>query len=529
MLTPRPYQQKALDATYDYWRNGGSNGVVVVPTGGGKSLIQALLIKEICEGWPGTRILVLTHVKELVEQNYNELLEAWPEAPAGIYSAGLKRKEIKAQVLFTGIQSIDKHIHKLDPPPKLVLIDECHLIPQKSSTRYRKVMSTLQLMYPKVRLLGLTATEFRMETGYLHTGENALFTDIIYKVDVNHLIDNGWLCRPVIKNTVNKINTLGVKHTGKEFNAHDLQERVMEKGKTQAIVSEIIEKGRNRKKWLIFATGIKHAEEIRDELEAFGIIGIVVTGKTPVKERDQIVRDYRNNIITTLINVNVFTTGFNVKDVDFIPIIRPTESPVLIVQMIGRGMRTFPGKVDCLVLDYGGNIERHGPIDAIRIKDKALSAGDGEAPIKTCPDCMSLVYAGARECPDCGYLFPPPKPKLETKASTAAIMAADIMPEVLKVQKTVYYVHKKAGKPDSVRVEYQCGLTMINEWVFPESTSQKQHWFYSKWCAMAGLEKPYPIEAKEFVFMCEAQATEIEAIQEGKYWKVRKRVFKGIS
>jgi DNA repair protein RadD len=509
----RTYQREAIDATYDYWQNGGGNGIIVVPTGGGKSLIQAQLIKELHDNW-STRVLVLTHVKELIQQNHDELKAIWQDAPAGIYSAGLKRREIQADILFAGIQSIDKHAHKLEPAPEIVFIDECHLVPANTNTRYRRTLATLKMMYPHLKVVGLSATPYRLDSGSLYGKSGSIFDDVIYDVDMLHLIDNGWLSPVISKAGQAKIDTAGMKHTAGEFNQKELQSKAMDV--TAKAVLEIQQYGADRKKWLIFASGIDHAYQIKEYLQEQSE---VVTGDTPISERENIVNEFKRGDIKALINVGVFTTGFNVRDVDLIAIMRATESASLYVQMVGRGMRVFPGKDNCLLLDFGGNVARHGCVDAVQIKEPNKSDGEGIAPAKECPECYSIIHAGIRECPDCGFIFPPPEISIAAQAASEAVLSNQIQPKIFNVQKTEYHVHKKSGRPDSVKVTYQCGLNFISEWIFPQA---KNTYYYKQWCAKAGIHN-YPTTAQDFVDNYAPQFEKIQVVKDGKYWKVKRR------
>jgi DNA repair protein RadD len=519
MLEPRPYQIEAVNSVFEYFRDGGKSGLVVVPTGGGKSLIQTMIIKPLIENQKDMRILALTHKKELIEQNEKELLNDWPEAPTGVFSAGLKRKELKAQILFAGIQSIHKHVHKIHPPPRLLLIDECHLMSHKDSTMYGKTFQTLKLMNPEIKIIGLTATPFRLDSGWLHTGEDAIFERIIYDVKIPHLINNGWLCRPTAKHTKTEIDVSSVAHRGGDFLSTDLQKTMMDGDNTPHAVAEIIEKGKDRKKWLIFCTGVAHAEQVKEELEKSGVESNLVTGSTPRSDRDSIVEEFRKNEKGVLINVEVFTTGFNVPDVDLLAMLRPTESPGLYLQMIGRGMRIAPGKKDCLVLDFAGNVMRHGPVDAVIIRDKSENKGLGEPPAKECPDCYSIIHAGFKECPDCGYLFPEAPPMIAKTASEKALLQEDQEPIIFEVQKTEFSIHEKPGKPPSVKVTYYCGINTVSQWIAPEAQNL---FYYNRFCANAGIEKPYPLTAEEFCFWVIAEAEEITVVKDKQYFKVLK-------
>jgi len=158
------------------------------------------------------------------------------------------------------------------------------------------------------------------------------------------------------------------------------------------------------------------------------------------------------------------------------------------MQIVGRMMRTYPGKENALLLDYGGNVERHGPIDKVHVKRPG--EGGGEAPAKPCPECRTIVAAGALTCPDCGHEFPAREVKHDTTAFGGAIMShQQDKPEWVEVDYVKYYRHVKPGKPDSVRVEYHCGMLIHREWLCPEHggyATQKS----AKKIAMMGLHMP---------------------------------------
>lgn len=538
MKTLRPYQREAIDALYKYWQSSTGHGVIVVPTGGGKSLIMAAIIKEICEKWPGTRILVLAHVRELIQQNYDEIKGHWPEADIGIYSAGLGRKDHRAQVLVAGIQSIADKIERLDPAPEIVIIDECHLIPRNDSTRYKKTLKTLAQMYPHLRVVGLSATPYRLDSGWLHVGDGAIFDAIIYDIPIQRLINEGYLSPVVTKATRVKIKTDGVGHIGKEFSAHELEQSAMADNTTERIVADMIERAKDRRKWLVFACGVAHAQQLTDALNNSGIPSAIITGETPEDDRDSIIDAYKGNAlepIRAIVNVQVLTTGFNVPSVDFIALCRPTESVGLYVQMVGRGTRRAEGKTDCLVADYAGLTIRHGPIDAVDPNGKPYTEGsDGIPPAKECPNCMTIILAGLKVCPICGFEFPIPPPALLPTPAESPILKSQQELEMHDVADTVFEIHRKAGKKDSVKITYWVGLSTVNEWIFPESSTQWGDFFYRKTCREMGISEPFPATAEEFVSRWNLpKAFRIATKQEGRFTKVvrhewRKRQFEDV-
>ena len=228
-------------------------------------------------------------MRELIAQNHAEMLGLWPEAPAGIYSAGLGRREADARILFAGIQSVHRKAAEIGHCD-LVLIDEAHLIPAASATMYRRFLDELTAINPKLKVIGFTATPYRLDSGMLHEGEGALFTDIAYEVSVRDLIDQGYLCPLVSKQPKTRLDVAGVGSRGGEFIASELQAAVDKEAITRAAVSEIIAYGADRKSWLAFCSGVDHARHVAEEFRSRGITCATIFGDTPKDERD---RDHR--------------------------------------------------------------------------------------------------------------------------------------------------------------------------------------------------------------------------------------------
>ena len=466
-LQLRNYQQAAIDGLYDYWAAGrGNHPIICAPTGAGKSLIIAKLIEDAMS-FPGTRVMVLAHVKELLEQNARELIEAYPEADFGFYSASIGQKRMDKPITFAGIQSIWKRAFDIVPAPDLVLIDECHMLPKDTTTRYGSFIADLQTCNPMVKIVGLTATPYRLDSGYLHKGEGALFDGIAYDIPVGMLMEKGYLSPVISKGSLHKIDLTNVKMRGGEFSESDLATAASDPELVRATVAEIVDLGTDRRAWLVFASGVSHAEMIQASMAEHGIVSEVVTGADAKGEREGKIAAFKAGRLRCLINVNVLTTGFNVPHVDLVALVRATASTGLYVQMVGRGTRLATGKENCLVLDYGQNVERHGFIDAVKPKPKAGS-GEGSAPVKTCEHCQTICHAAVRVCPECGAEFPAPPPNHQTKAYGGAILSSQVQAEWLDVDEVTYALHKKEGKPDSVKVIYRCGLTFINEWLCPD-------------------------------------------------------------
>ena len=464
MLTLRPYQEAAIAAIYKYYEENSGNCCVVIPTAGGKSLVMASFIEGVLKAWPDQRILIVTHVRELIAQNHAEMIGLWPEAPAGIYSAGLGKREAQARVLFAGIQSIHRRAHEIGHTD-LVLIDEAHLIPGNSSTMYRRFLDALQAINPALKVIGFTATPFRTGSGMLHEGKDALFTDIAYEAPVRDLIDAGYLSPLVSKQPNTRLDVSKVGTRAGDFIARDLAAAVDQDATTRAAVAEIITHGKDRKSWLAFCSGVDHARHVAEEFARQGITCRTIFGNTPKEERDAIIAAFKRGEIRALASMGVLTTGFNAPAVDLIALLRPTKSAGLYVQMVGRGTRLAPDKENCLVLDFADNVRRHGPIDLVRPK-RPGDGGGGEAPTKVCPECDSIMALSATECPDCGYVFPPREVKIAPTAATLPVLSPKV--QWLPVHGVSYSRHDKRGGRPSMKVTYSCGLKSYNEWVCVE-------------------------------------------------------------
>jgi DNA repair protein RadD len=451
----REYQQRTITELYAWFEAGNEgNPCLVLPTGSGKSHIIAALCKDALQSWPETRILMLTHVKELIAQNAEKMRQHWPNCPLGIYSAGLGRKELGEPITFAGIQSVRAKA-KLIGHVDLVIIDEAHLVSHKDEGGYRALLAELKAINPNLRIIGLTASPYRLGHGYI-TDKPAIFDALIEPVSIEELIFKGYLSTLRSKLTATKLEVDGVHKRGGEYIESELQAKVDTKDKNAKVVREIINLSTERKSWLIFCAGVQHAQHIKDALVAQGIVAECVTGETPSTQRDRILKDFKAGTIQALTNANVLTTGFDAPSIDLIAMLRPTMSPGLYVQMAGRGLRIADGKTDCLVLDFAGVVEQHGPITAVRPPPKK---GDkvGEAPVKVCDHCQEICALSVRVCPACGAEFPEPvKPAL--KLSTLDIMGVEGVDMEVTAWTWRKHISRASGK-EMLALSYYGGLS----------------------------------------------------------------------
>ncbi|HBC3856089.1 TPA: DEAD/DEAH box helicase [Vibrio parahaemolyticus] len=358
MYTLRPYQADSVKAVIHYFRKHSTPAVIVLPTGAGKSLVIAELAR-LAKG----RVLVLAHVKELVEQNHAKY-EGYGLKGA-IFSAGLGRKETDQQVVFASVQSVVRNLDSFKNQFSLLVIDECHRVPDDKNSSYQKVITHLRELNPGIKVLGLTATPYRLGMGWIYqyhtrgqvrTEESRFFRDCIFELPIRYLLDENFLTparmmdAPVLSYDFSQLKPA---NTGRYKEAE--MDMVIDKAKraTPQIVEQIIQYARERKGVMIFAATVRHAQEIHGLLPE-GETAIVI-GDTPTPERDAIIQAFKYREIKYLVNVSVLTTGFDAPHVDLIAILRPTESVSLYQQIVGRGLRLSEGKNECLVLDYAGN------------------------------------------------------------------------------------------------------------------------------------------------------------------------------
>ncbi|XZE55945.1 DEAD/DEAH box helicase [Planctomycetaceae bacterium SH139] len=477
----RDYQQAAVDAVYNHLRSRDDNPVAVLPTGAGKSLVLAKIASDAVQQWNG-RVLILAHVKELLEQNADKVRRLCPEIKVGLYSAGLKKRDTNTPVLVAGIQSIYKRACDLDPFD-LIVVDEAHLISKKGDGMYRQFLADCKVINPHVRVIGLTATPFRLDSGMICSPDHFL-NSICYEIGIKELIRDGYLCPLVSKAGINRADFSGVHMRAGEFVSEEVEQLAGDDALVSAACAEIVDLTADRRAVLIFATSVAHGRQVVETLrDNHSIECGFVTGQTPADGRDALLARFRgegglgfqpelfpsqagslchNQPLRFLCNVNVLTTGFDAPRVDCVVMLRPTMSPGLLYQCVGRGFRLHPDKQNCLVLDFGGNIERHGPIDQIKPKEKQHRLGS-EPPAKECEKCHALVACGYANCPECGHPFPPPDREAhDAQASEAGVLSGEVTDTEYEVRDVIYRIHRKRNAdedaPRCLRVDYMIGL-----------------------------------------------------------------------
>lgn len=503
---PRYYQLEAEEAVFDYWGEGGGNPLIDLATGTGKSLVLGRITKRLCHQWPGIRILVLVHVKELVQQDLTAIIREWPGAPVGVNSAGLGRRDRHAQILVASIQSVARETAATIGERDVVLVDESHLIPPTGTGQYQTLIGNLQEATPDLRLGGLTATPYRLGSGRLDEGPDAMFDKTVYTYDIGRAVADGFLV-PLIApgNLSTHVDLSQVKRSGGEFNANAAEAAINTDPITKAACKEIIELGVNKRAWLLFCSGVEHAYAVRDCMRSMGISAETVTGETSKGERDRLLREFQQGRIRCMTNANVLTTGFDAPIADLIGMLRGTLSTSLYVQMLGRVTRCIGadihesrrnGKSDALVLDFVGNVSRHGPVDALDIAPQS-SKSVGKVSVdsvraKRCPACDTMVAINAMTCNYCGHEWErQAEPKHDPNADRdITILSRDLAVKWFPVEEFYAYPHEKYGSPLAVRMEYVCGKKLYSEWLSFEKFGKPKAMAHKWWRSVVGTPAP---------------------------------------
>lgn len=391
----RPYQQESHDKAIAWMKTTTEPGLIEAATGAGKSVIIAAIANTLYQISKGKHILCLAPSAELTVQNYEKFLAIGEKA--SICSASAGRISVKNSVVFGTPGTVINRIEKFDDRFCAVIIDEAHGV----TNTIKKIIEGMRERNQNLRVLGLSATPYRMNTGYIYDIDikgvkvieaiKPYFRKLLYCVRARDLIEQGFLTQPFIgaihaehyETDHMKLNKLG------KYEHEDIDKAFVGHGrKTSLIIADIIAQSVNRKGVIIFAATIQHAMECMESLP--DELSVLIIGDMPKKERDHKISEYKKQNKKYIVNVGVLTTGFDAPHIDVVALLRLSESPGLIAQMLGRGMRLDEGKENFLILDYAGNIGRHFPDGDIfkpNIETKQ-SAGAGKLTV-ICPMCYT--------------------------------------------------------------------------------------------------------------------------------------------
>ena len=509
----RDYQQLAVDETLKYIRAGKGNPVIAAPTGVGKAGCVAGIIKQLLMQYPRLKILVLSHVKELVLQDSEELLKLWNTAPCAIYSAGLGTKEI-GQVTFAGIGSICNKSNELGHVD-LVIIDEAHSVNANETTTYVKFLKELESNNKYLKVVGLSATCYRLGHGLItenHPIFNGFSIDLTSFEWFNWFIAEGYLAVLTSKRTATQLDVTGVKITAGDYNQKQLAEAVDKIEVTREALKEAVAYGHDRISWICFATSIEHVIHITDMLnDEFGIPSVAIHSKMTSDERDAAIQDFKDMKYRCAVNMMVLSTGTNIPQLDMLIDLAPTTSTSRYLQRYGRLTRpvyakgydlsTTQGRLDAiangtksrgaLCLDFAGTVSKLGCINDPVIPRKKGESKGGTAPVRTCDVCQTISHPSVRECPCCGKEFPI-QVKITHTASNKDIIA--------KVKGENGVVQPKVPKPKQIEPE--------PDWYDVWSVTYRKHTNRKTGDSMLKVSyNPTGLDATEWVSFEAAQGT----------------------
>lgn len=571
MYTLRPYQSEAVQAVIRFFRDSDEPAVVTLPTGAGKSLVIAEL-GRIAKG----RVMVLTHVKELVAQNHGKY-EALG-LKGDIFSAGLKRKEASGKVVFGSVQSVARHLDKFPEEISLLIIDECHRVSEEKETQYQQVISHLRENNPNLKILGLTATPHRLGLGWIYryhaqgriaSTEERFFHTCVYELPLQALLRDNYLTKPVVMGALAAQYHFGDLKPGPggSFREEDLTEVIRNsKRATPRIIKQVMELMEEREGAMIFCATVEHAKEVM-ELLPNGEAAMIL-GNTKQKVRDMLIRMFKQKELKYMVNVSVLTTGFDAPHVDLIAILRPTESVSLFQQIVGRGMRLAPGKEECLILDYANNgydifspevgsprpetdsvpvevicpqcgfanhywgkvdadgdiIEHYGrKCQGADISTTPPTPCDFRFRFRECEQCNAENDIAARQCCQCGAAMTDPDKALRDALGMKHA-------KVIRCGGMRLSSHRNKKGEVSLKVSYfdEDGLEM-NEYFKLDSKAQKGA-FYHRFVRMhhKAPGTPFLIESVEKVINqgdLFRHPDFVISYKEGKFWKVREKLF----
>ena len=482
MFTLRDYQAECNAAIHAHICNRQDNPCAVLPTGAGKSVTMAALMHDWYVQSPHVRGCILAHRKELVQQNHDKLAAFYTDCEIGMYAAGLGERDHHSQMIFASIDSIYKKAGEF-APFDFLFVDEAHRIPPSGTGKYRQFIAEATKMNPDLRVVGWTATPYRMGCGPI-CHKDYILNKVCYEAQITDLIAQGYLCNLRSKVGRASPDLSGVRrNSGGDYVVSSLAEATNRADLVGAAVSDALSKlqSESRRSAIFFCVDVEHCHRVSNELSKYGITAPTVTGKTPKKERDRIIRGFKNRAIKVVCCVNVLTEGFDAPHIDTIVLLRPTLSPGLFAQMVGRGLRIDESKEFCLILDYAGCIEEHGPLDLLGSEDRV--------PMYVCKECDESFPRPLRICPGCGTPIPPREIERleaaeeaerrmhERKAAERAILSGE--PEVVECQAVTTSPHIKPGAPTSIKVQYRVcignSLRYVNEWVCLDHESFARH------------------------------------------------------
>ena len=377
-LPLRPYQRRALSRILDAYLDGRQSVAISLPTGTGKTVVFLALARGVVEA--GGRVLIVAHRDELILQPIEKLSLVWPEAlEPGVIKA--ERFEPNRPIVLASVQTFWRRLDRLTQGFDLLVIDEAH---HAAASTYRMALDRLLELNPDMKVLGVSATLFRRDGESLRE----IFEEVVFEYSVLEAISDGYLCgidyRAV--KTGCDLSDVRFDYRAGDFAINQLAQTVNTPERNEFAVETWLSLAEGRKT-IAFCVDVKHAHDLAETFRAYGVEAQTVTGQTPLEKRRAMLKAFARGEIPVITNCQVLTEGFDDPAVDCLLLARPTASKALYVQMVGRGLRLYPGKKDCLVIDLLDNSSRHS----------LVSIADLDPKLKRRIELEEAVGRGSRE------------------------------------------------------------------------------------------------------------------------------------
>lgn len=418
-IVERPYQTACVEAMFGSMREGREYGLVVLPTGAGKTVIFSRFVEGVYGRYGHLRrrirTCILAHREKLVSQAREKLLRVWPAAAPRIGMACASTGEdvdIDSDIVIGSIQTITNRLKwKTIDPFDVILVDEGHRIPYKErASSYNNFLALTAQLSPRRKVFAFTATPYKLGHGYIYgtrhkAGQTNWFADgPVFQVPMDDLIDAGYLVNYRIKQAVDigpELRSVPLASTG-DYKT-DALGTIMCKF-NHAAVNAWRDYGEGRRHVVAFCATIAHAEAVAASFSAAGVPACAVHSGLRDDERERRLSAFSDGSVHLLASVDALIEGWDETGIDCILMLRPTKAPMIYVQQVGRGLRPHPGKENLLILDLADNVRNHGfPSDPlVRVPGHGLG---GEPPVKICPECSTAVHASIMKCPECGHIF----------------------------------------------------------------------------------------------------------------------------
>ncbi len=508
----RPYQQEALNTVMQAMRTE-RYLLVQAATGAGKTIFFSALIK-LCMEQYSMRIGILAHREILVRQALEKLLKVWPEGKdrIGLACASVSGNvNLRSPVLIGSSQTLAARLGSM-PPLDLIIIDECHRVPPANKkSQYQTFLKKMEEYYPKVRVLGVTATPYRLGHGYVYgnqcrKGERNWWPKLHASIGISTLQEQGFLV-PLRAFQAEDISSelSSVRRSNGEFAKGELSDVMVKEVHISSAVRAYEKYAEDRRHVVAFCVTIRHAERLQKAFADAGYPASVIHSEQSKEDRSHAMADFEAGESRVICNVGVLTEGWDCTAVDCILMCRPTMSPALYVQMVGRGLRPHPGKKDCLLLDLSGNCVRHGNVDDPDVKiggegKKKDEEEEKEERTTVCPKCHCIVSLPAKECPECGYIFP--GIELVEKKASVNMTEVNWGAQAVKIHSWNFHSHTSKRGNHMAQLSMLCAMDgaslpiMVN--AFFDFEAQSGPWMQSRsrkdWWELAGTPPPASVD-----------------------------------